>query len=157
MTVPTSKAQIRDRFRLQLVALASGADSAYQAATLQGQRRWMSPDLGEWSGDLNDLAGLSKAFDRSEIAQDAKDAVRDAKEPGVVGDMMVSQLQGDYLACQERAYRCRHLTPLRARMHAAGRLKGHGHDAGLFNQTVMNYLTGILRASKIATREGKSG
>jgi hypothetical protein len=154
MTAPSSKAQIRDRFRLQLTALANSAEAAASAALLEGQRRWTTPDLGDWSGDLRDLEGLSKAFDRSEIAQDAKDAVRDAREPGVVGDLMVSQLQGDYLACQERAYRCRHLSPLRARLHAAARLRGHGHEAGLFRQTVLSYLTGLLRASKIAQKDG---
>ena len=76
------------------------------------------------------------------------EAISDADAPGVVGDLMTSSLQGDYLAMQERAFRARHLSGVRRRLHAAARRAGHGDDKGLFKRGVLGYVESVLKQSK---------
>ncbi len=144
----TSVAAIRSRFRAQLTALQTGAKAAYAAALMQAPRRWFNPDPGAWSGDLSDLPGMSAAFDRSDNSTDYQAAIKDGQNPGVVGDLMASQLQGDYLAVLERAYRARHHSSVRCLMHAAARYNGHADPKGLFQQGVLGYLANIIKAAQ---------
>jgi hypothetical protein len=148
MGLAASVASLGTRFAAQLAALTAAASNNFQASTLQQQRQWDSPDRGTWSGNPSDLVGLSQAFDRTANAQDYKNAVRNTEQPGVVGDMMASQIQGDYLAVQERAYRARLQSSVRCQLHAGARNYGHGHSAGLFQQGVLGYLLNLLKAAK---------
>ena len=143
-----SVAEIRERFRKQLDGLVATAKNHDQAAQGQEQRKWTQIDKNGWSGKLTDLEGLSKAFDREENALDYQDAIKDPEAPGTVGDLSVAQLQGDYLACQERAFRARHMSTVRATLHAAGRRRGHGHARGVLTRSTLYYLEELLRASK---------
>lgn len=147
-----SVADIRSRFRTQLVKMQQLADKASQASRLTAQRQWMLPDKNGWTGDLFDLTGLEKPFDRSENWKDFKKAL-DPKNPGVVGDLQVSQLQGDWLAAQERAFRARHMTRCRAEQHSAARLYGHGHALGLYKKSILGYLQGIVGNAKDNVRK----
>ena len=145
---PQSVAEIRNRFRQQIEDEATTATGDALSEQLWQQRKWPVMSLGMWTGSLTHIEGMGGAFDREEIAQDFKDAIKDASAPGTVGDLMVSQLQGDYLACCERAFRARHSTVVRDRMHAASRRRGHGHAKGVLKGGILFYLEELLRASK---------
>ena len=95
-----------------------------------------------------DLESLSSAFERLENEEDFKNAVSNPSTAGVNGDLIASSLQGDYLAVQERAFRARHSGRIRDATHSAGRRAGHGNDAGVFTGSVLNYIEGVLKASK---------
>lgn len=146
----TSVADIRTVFRGLLGKFQSWAAGASQASQLQQQRAWCQPPLNGWSGDVFDLAGLSQAFDRSDNWNDYLAALKAGK--GVVGDLQVSQLQGDWLSIAERAYRTRLMTRCRAEQHSASRLYGHGHPQGLFKKSILGYLQGIVKSAKNSIR-----
>jgi hypothetical protein len=135
---PKSKAELRDRFVVQLNKSAESADTIFKAFLLQGQRRW----------HIIDLSGISKAFSREENEEDVANAIKDGSSPGTTGDLIVSVLQGDYLAAQERAFRMRHQTPVRSAIHSAARRMGHAHDKGVFKRGVKGVIENILKQSK---------
>jgi len=149
MAKATSKAEIRDRFTKQAVDSNTATGKNLEAAAKQSEgRKQHAIDKNEWDGDTLDLENLGKPFDRKEISEDFLEAIKDAENPGVTGDLQVCQMQGDYLACMERAFRSRHATRCRHTMHAAARRYGHGHDAGVIRKGVLGYLEGILKMSK---------
>jgi len=145
---PQSKAELRDRFVGQLNKCAESSDAVAKAFLLQTQRQWHVIDKGDWDGDLFNLSGLSKAFSREENEEDVANAISDSSSPGTSGDLIVSVLQGDYLACQERAFRLRHQTPVRSAIHSAARRMGHGHDKGVFKRGIKGVIENILKQSK---------
>jgi len=160
MAKAQSKAEIRNRFIKQAVDSSTATGKNLEAAAKQTEgRKQHSIDKNEppkddeegktaWDGDTLDLENLGKPFDRTEINEDFLEAIKDAENPGVTGDLQVCQLQGDYLACMERAFRSRHATRCRHTMHAAARRYGHGHNAGVIRKGVLGYLEGILKVSK---------
>lgn len=128
-------ATITSRYSAQQAVLKAQAQSVYLEATNQSERTWHVPDGNglAWQGDPQDLAGLSHAFDRSEEA--ATYAASLGTTEGSVGDAMALKVQHDYLALQERAYRARHMSPIRGVMHAAARRVGHATDSyGAFDR-----------------------
>jgi len=147
-TRAVSKSNIGSRFSDQLDATIETGKSVADSLTGKDRRVNHKIDKGDWSGDLNDLEGMSAAFSREEHTEDVTNAISDPENPGVVGDLMVSSLQGDYLAAQERAFRSRHLSPVRRRLHAAARRAGHGDDRGLFKRGVLGFIESILAQSK---------
>ena len=146
--VVTSKADIRTRFLKQVQALQSGAKNLGEAITTPGQPRQFPVDKNGWDGNVLDPAGWKKPFDRKEHNQDVTKAVSDPEKPGVVGDLAVSTVQGDFLAALERSQRLLHATPVRLTIQAAARKYGHGHAAGLFERGIQAYVTGFLKLSK---------
>lgn len=143
----SSVADIRKNFYNQLVQMQQLTTNAYQASQLQAQRKWMQPVLGDWSGDVFDLEGLAIPFDRSDNSDDYLKAL-DPSAPGVLGDLQVAQLQAEWLAVQERAYRARLVSRCRAEQHTASRFYGHGHEAGLYKKSILGSLQGIAANSK---------
>lgn len=146
--MPKSVADVRTRFTAQLTSLKKAAAAAFAATKMTAPREWFSPDKGDWDGDLTNVEGLSKAYDRSDNATDFQAAIKDGRQPGTVGDLLASQIQGDYLAVQERAYRARMHSSVRCRFHAAARQRGHGDEKGLFQQGVLGYVAQLVKASK---------
>lgn len=148
MVDPKSICEVRNRFMTQgIKALQDTAK--YQAEAIIEQADPVQPivDRNEWDGDLFNLEDISKAFSREELDEDFLKVI-DPANPGVIGDLVSLSLQGDWLATQERAFRARHQTPVRAWMHAAGRRRGHGHDAGVINQGLLRYVENLLQAAK---------
>jgi hypothetical protein len=143
-----SLSDIRDRFVTVVSWLKDSAENA--GAGLRGteQRTDSWPDKNEWSGDPFDLEDLGKPFDRSEQDEDMHKIVTAEEKFGVVGDLQLITLQGDYLATLERAARLRLTTRCRALAHAAGRLRGHGHPGGLFNRGVLGQIARLSKLSK---------
>lgn len=143
----TSNSEIREVFDNQIEKLKE--DAANIAAELDnndGRRLWQIPDLGDWDGDLQNLEDISKAFNRDENAQDVIDA---HTKKGTDGDAAAGAIQGDVLACLERAYRARHEGSIRAKMHAVARRKGHGHDNGPIKGALKGYVERILVRAKL--------
>ena len=105
------------------------------------------PEKG-WNGDLFDLESLSDEFDREELFSMFKDAVADKNNPGVTGDLEIILLQGDVVASAERAFRNRHASIVRNRLHTAGRHRGHGHDQGVINLGMMGFIQQLVKLAK---------
>jgi len=154
MADPKSVAQLRKAFTEQSIKSSMDtADNIYKAGKNQEQRKQhkiiKSIEAGKaWSGDVFDIEGIGHAFNREAIGKDFKDAIKDAEAPGTVGDLMISQLQGDHVATMERAFRVRHQSRVRGDIHSIGRRYGMAHDAGIFKRGLEGYLAAILRKSK---------
>jgi len=144
----TGKAELRDRFNTQFDSLT--ATSKILGDSLKGVARRVNHkiDKHQWSGNVYDLDGISSAFSRDENAADVAAALADVADPGNFGDLMVSSMQGDYLACMERAFRSRNASRVRRTIHAAARRAGHGHESGILQRGVKGYLEAILRFAK---------
>lgn len=140
--MPEAKSQIRDIFLRQVEALTRYAESDRQALLGEGANKFFEPDKGEWDGNVFDLEGLSAAFDREEIYQDFRATVT---EDGYTTDLEITQLQGDFVAAMERAYRSRLCTAVRARCHAAARRRGHANPHGVLIKGLLGYLEHLKR------------
>jgi hypothetical protein len=95
----------------------------------QDQRMWMVPEL---NGASWDIPGWAAAYSRKGIGDVYTQVL--SYPSGSAGDAMAMKMQSDYVATQERAYRLRQLSPVRACMHAAARRLGHGQDNGIFGR-----------------------
>jgi hypothetical protein len=130
-----------DRFTTQSGVLQQKGTAIGQANMEQGQQRqWMVPDLG--SGSFT-IPGLAKAFDRTEMGNGYATAFTSPQ--GSAGDAMAAKLQSDYLASQERAYRCRKNGKVRCGLHAATRRTAHGAKNGVFGR-VSSYVQDVIQA-----------
>jgi hypothetical protein len=143
-----SKAEIRTRFSAVVAANAASATNTMLALQNKAQSKQHVVDKNGWSGDVFDIAGLGKPWSRAEHGDDVVSAIKDIKDPGVIGDLIASVLQGDWLSAQERAFRERHKSKIRVAAHAAARRRGHGHKAGLFEKGTVNYVKSIVKLSK---------
>lgn len=145
---PKSVADIRRRFTQVIVAVADHAQTV--SGAWRNTARYQPPqfDKNGWSGDVFDAEGQGKPFDRSEHDADMLAVIRDKESPGVVGDLQLITLQGDYLAAMERAQRCANTRRCRALAHASARKRGHGHAGGLFRKGILGALKRLSRLSK---------
>lgn len=108
------------------------------------QRLWMIPSpLAETS--LFKPEDFGKGFDRSEANADYEEAIH---REGTMGEAAAARIQVDYAAVQERAFRSRHMTPIRAMVHAAARRAGHGNPAGVHEGVVVQHVADVLRSGK---------
>lgn len=152
-----SVAEVRDRFLDQAIEglRVSGENEGLAlAGQAVAQQHVVSPN--GWNGDLFQIDQLHLPFARDEIEEDFRAATRDAGQPGTVGDLMACQLQGDYLAMQERAFRGRHQTPVRMYLHAVARRRAHGQSGGVVVRGVLGGLENLLRLSKHVPSGGPS-
>jgi hypothetical protein len=143
-----STAETRRRFLDSVKKVAETADATYKGIKNTDQPIQHKLDKNGWDGDVFNVADMGKPFDRLEHEEDVINAIKDIDNPGVVGDLIASVLQGDWLATQERAFRARHAGKIRAGLHAASRRYGHGHAGGLFNKGLVNYIKQITKVSK---------
>lgn len=144
----SSKAEVRTRFSTGIKKLVESANTLRDANTNKGQRKQPALDKNGWDGDLTNFLDMHKPWSLEEVEQDFVAAISDATSPGTVSDLMSTSIQGDWLAQQSRAFRLRHMTPIRASAHVAARRAGHGHEGGLFNKGVVNYAKGITKLGK---------
>ncbi len=141
-----SKGQIHARFTAQVRALAAEAGLLHAGVTTGTGREWQLGDLNGWSGDVTDVPGMGKPFDRKAIGQNFADVYQG--EPGTTGDAATLRLQNDYLAAMERAYRTRHVSSVRATIMAAGRRAGHASPQGPLLDGVIRYAQDLLKAGQ---------
>lgn len=144
MTLPTPKTDVGKLFSKRLTELADFQTKNAAAALNQGPAVWCRPEeiTKSYASDAGNKQ-VSEAFSRQEQEKWFDEATKDRKDRGVRGDFMQIQLQGDFLACLERAYRTRHLSSVRSRIHPAARLQGTGHEYGVLRQGILGYITGI--------------
>ncbi len=143
----SAKADVDENFEKQIKQLQKLADEEYTARTTGDRQKWMRPD--EWEGDLFDIEGISESFARDSANDDFEDAVKDAEDSGVVGDLIACTLRVDYMAAMERAFRSRHtMRRPRAFAHMTGRKKGHGNDRGVLTQTTLEFVRNTIKQSQ---------
>lgn len=121
--------------------------AAADAVCLLGQRKWHYPPLNTWSGNPLDITGTTNAFLRTNLNQEYVDAINDIDQQSTVGDGMVLKLQIDYIAALERAFRTRHASSVRCKIHAAARRRGMGDSGGVFSGNVVLWLTRLIEAA----------
>jgi hypothetical protein len=131
------------RFLALLDDLMEAETSAADAQKLTGQRIWYMPTGTSYGGDPTDIPGINDAFDRSNINDNYPDVLRNHTE----GEAMVLKLQADYIAAMERAFRTRHASSVRLRLHAAARHSGHGDAAGPLGGSVKLWIERLLEAA----------
>lgn len=143
------RADVDPVFNDQITAIQTQA-AAESAAVLTGtQAQWMVPKPQGWTGDLFDLVGMSKMFDRSKSNEWFAQSIADPTKPGTVGDQAVTTTQIDLLAAMERAWRNRHtMRRPRSMMHAMARKAGHGSQTGPLVQAQLEHIRGMVRKSK---------
>lgn len=145
MSVAVAVADIRKRFLARMDDHTKTAEIMEKALHNTQQPEQPLVDKNGWSGDLFDLKGMAKPFDRSEHVKDLNDAIRNPAKPGTVSDLIVTSLQGDHLACQERAFRTQHASVVRRLIHPTGRMLGFRHPAGVFRRGHLEHLAAVVR------------
>lgn len=143
-----SVADIRKRFLRLKNELRMTADNEAKVVTARTAPKQLTIDRNGWSGDVYDTAGMTKPFERVEHNADVVKGVSSVNNPGTVGDLALSSLQGDFLAAFERAFRLLNATPVRLAVHAAAREYGHGHAAGVLSRGLDTYLAGFAKIAK---------
>jgi hypothetical protein len=125
----TKKTDVRQRFLKQIDRIKYLAQQ-FDSAMINGEKTadWMMPDPNGWDGNLFDVPGMKEPFDRKEHDEDFNEIVKSGVSPGVLADLASVQLQGDFLAAMERAFRERHKSHVRSMIHASARQAGH-HSA----------------------------
>lgn len=131
---------LQERFVTQNSLLQEYASTLFNALIEQSQRVWMTPDL---DGNTLQASGIAAGYSRTLIGEAFSDVM--AQPAGTEGDAFSLQVQSDCLSTQERAYRLRKLTPVRASVQAAGRKNGHGSNSGIFSQ-ILNYVQNAIVA-----------
>jgi hypothetical protein len=142
-----SKGKIHDVFQQNLEDLTEKADQQAQASRSAEPRPWNRPEKAK---DPLDIAGITDAFDRSEIDTNFSELLQDPESPGTCGDVICVKTQGDYVAEIERGFRARHATPVRCICHSMARRKGHSKPNGIF-------LGGVLVHVQNALKSGQGG
>ena len=106
------------------------------------QPDWMIPERNGWNGDLFFIELIKKPFDREEHYVDFLLTVAEPETPGTIADLAAIQLQGDWLAAMERAFRERHKSNVRCMVQASARQKGHSNK--VFETMLTGYIQRIL-------------
>lgn len=145
---PQAVADVRTRYKKNLNGLKETANNGKEGLTNQGQPKQPVIDLNGWSGNLFEIEQLGKPFDREENEQDVQDSIKNVRKPGTVSDLAASQLQGDQLGAMERSFRLLHSTSVRLKIQASARMYGHGHDAGIFQRGLLDYVSNIIRQGR---------
>lgn len=144
---PRSVGDVDPNFERQLRALKADSKANGDALFEAGQGRWFRPD--GWAGDVFDYEAIGEAFNRDVANAVVVEAVSNPEAPGTTGDLVAATTQIDYLACLERAFRVRHATPgPRLLLHAAGSLRGAGHDKGVFSLCGIEYVRRLVAEAK---------
>jgi hypothetical protein len=150
-----SKAEVDPNFEEQIRRIRDRAKEEGEARENNEQTQWLMPNKQpggvdiEWSGDLFDCEDLSTPFLRDGANDKFEEATKDAEDSGVTGDLIITTLQVDYLACMERAFRCRHtMRRPRAMAHMTGRRKGHGDEKGTLTQVNLEYIRNLLKRAQ---------
>lgn len=136
-----------DQIQQLLVNTANAGLSVETGSGGSINRPWNQPDFsgGLWNGDPLDIVNLQSAFDKSDLNTDYINAKTTAGQAngGRLADIYISKVQLDYMNTMLRALAVRYATPIRQKMWAAARLKGHGGSASIFN-LMEQYLQNML-------------
>ena len=131
----------------QLTNLEDSSTAASKATLLTGQRKWTYPPLNGWDGNPFNIVGMNDAFKRKNLNYIYLQILGDPEKAGTIGELMALKLQIDYVAALERAFRSRHCSSIRAKIHAAARKRGQGDTKGLFTGNVKENIINVLFAA----------
>lgn len=109
-------------------------------------RIWMVPEHDDFSGDVLDVPNLGIPFDRSEL--NSKSIQGFGAHKASVGKSIAISTQIQYLAAKERAFRARHMTPVRAAAHAAARRRGHSRVTGVHTGDAIGYIQNLFASGE---------
>lgn len=156
----TSKARLTSVFTQRIQDLERAAESmAKQFRKFDEFRKWHTPDALK-EANLYDTPGMSSpTWDRNEINQTYSNDVLggSGKDGGCTSGQVVMKLQCDFLAAEERAWRARHVNPVRAACLAHGRLYAHSGAKGTSVFSVLkNMLDKYLEAGATEAKGGGS-
>ena len=116
--------------------------------TMIDQRMWMFPPGDPmYDGDPRNLVDMAIVFDRDDLNDQYIEVIDDTDQVSTIGEAMISKLQIDYIASCERAFRTRHCSSIRAKVHAACRRRAMGDSNGIFSGGVSLWLQRILQAA----------
>ena len=131
MSEASSNIAVDTYLETQLTTLQTQAKDEGTVRQSGAQNKWMRPELFETGGDPKDWRDIADIFSSDATNQVVIDAIKDVNNPGTTGDLVIANLETDYLATMERAYRLRlTMSWPRAVAHACGRKLGHGHANG---------------------------
>lgn len=147
---PEKKSDIDPNFQKQLEAQQKQGQDEGTNRAKGDQVQWNMPDpLGDWDGDLfgNGLEKLGRSFNRDKANEQYVEATSDPAKPGKVGDLVATTTQIDLLATMERAFRARHGSrfPRMVAQVLGVRAYGHGGEKGVFAQSMIDYVQGLLK------------
>jgi hypothetical protein len=125
-----SDGQIYDSFDASLTDLISTAENVAQSLRGQVQRMWRIPP--EWDSSPTDIQALGTGFLQDDVLADYGTFFN--SDTGTASDCMSAKLQSDHLSMQERSWRMRQMTHVRAMAHSAGRRNGQAQGAGSFGR-----------------------
>jgi hypothetical protein len=135
--------------QLRLWALRRHAN----VASATPQSRWFR--IGDADGKAFDRLALGAATSRSALNESLiKSQTGTPAEGeelptiGAVGDQVVFGTQIDFLSVLERARRAATMTPVRARILAAGRLSGHGESKGVWMKGWLDHIVDLVKRTK---------
>lgn len=126
-------ASIDTVFLEQLEALRLFAQSARDATQAEDSRRWSLPRDNDASLSPWDHPAIAAVFSRAGINAMYQAAMQG---DGSLGDCAALALQGNQLACAERAYRLRSASRVRLSAWRAARQAGHAHASGILARLV---------------------
>lgn len=140
------KTEVGTQFRKQTEALRDHSDKESVSTRNQGAPEWFRPD--GFDGDVYDIEDMHEPFSREEHEEQFAQVVKDPNAPGTTGDFSMIALQGDFLAAMERAYRDRHMSSVRRRIHSAARRMGHSAETGVIKLGLVGYIENIDKFNK---------
>ena len=141
------KTSIGIKFRQQMEQLATWAEQqASQAVENLKPGFWYRPE--GFTADLFDLPAYHEPFLRKQQEDECMKAVKDSNSPGTSGDLQMVVLQGDMMQTLERAFRARHHSAVRTRVHPGARLLGHGTSAGVIRNGMLGYIVNVDKHNK---------
>lgn len=140
-----SRAKVHPVFQENAGQLRTDAGNVERATLGTEQRKWQVLPLRAWTGDPLDVPGISGKFERAEIHENYTQCLSDPENPGTSADTQALTLQNDWVTMQERAFRTRHATSVRAAVHAAGRRAGHAHEKGVIQTGLVKYIQDVIK------------
>lgn len=144
---PKPKTAVGEAFLKQLTKLKDYADRDDKGIKNEEAPFWYMPEDFD-PEDLFDFLEMHSPFSREEFEQWFVDVVKDPSDAGTTTDLGVLSLQGDLLHAMERAFRCRHHTAVRNRVHPSGRRWGHSHEHGAIKGGLLAYIQNLDKLQK---------
>jgi hypothetical protein len=141
----TTKGKVDDKFSARIEELENVAVkmAAQFRKADNGFRPWHTP---KDTANLLDVATMHMpAWDRYGINQVYSGEVLKGtgKDSGTLGDLIAMKVQNDFMACEERAFRVRHATPVRCAAVMHGRFAGTKPAASIFSKLKRSVDTAI--------------
>lgn len=142
-----SKVNISEEFTGLLEDVRQHAQLMSEALAASGSSPFFLPRPDNWIGDTAQPGLAAQAFNHQSLEREFQEALSTAAG-GVVGDLTLAQVQGDFMSMVERAYHSRHASAVRCRAHAAARAAGHAHTGGVLAVGIGGYVKHLAKRAK---------